>query len=227
MKGENMFEGIVTPFNTVMGVTLGYLPKLFGGFLILFIGLIVASLLKDLILVIFKYFKVEKWLTALGLIKNEDVQLWPNLLAELLRWTTIFLFLVSAVDIWGLPRVGELLNQLVTFLPNVLLTVVIGWAGLICGKLAFNIVRHSLRGLSSKESIVLGNIARYTIIFFTVLIILSQLGVAADLVKILFTGIVSMLSLAFGLAFGLGGQDEARDILRSIREKLEKKEKKK
>jgi hypothetical protein len=52
---------------------------------------------------------------------------------------------------------------------------------------------------------------------------LTQLGVAAELVKILFTGIVSMLALAFGLAFGLGGQNEARDILKQLRKKIESK----
>ena len=35
-------------------------------------------------------------------------------------------------------------------------------------------------------------------------------------------GLVAMLALAGGLAFGLGGQETARDILKNIREKVEK-----
>ena len=67
----------------------------------------------------------------------------------------------------------------------------------------------------------MGNIAKFAIYFFTSLIILTQLGVAADLVKILFTGIVAMVALSVGLAFGLGGQEEAKNILKLLRTRIE------
>lgn len=197
-----------------------YIPKFIAGLLIFFIGLIIASLLKDIVKLIFRYFRIEKWLEAAGIVKGSDLEIWPNLLAELTRWTTIFVFLTSAVETWGVPKVGDVLNQLLLFLPNVFVAVVIGLIGLVIGRLASDIVRHSIRGLGEKEGLILGNVARYAIVFFTGLIILTQLGVAAELVKILFTGIVSMLALAFGLSFGLGGQDEARDILKKLRTKI-------
>lgn len=214
-------ENLITAVNSVLVIIYAYVPKLFAGVIILLIGLIIASLLKDLIGVIFKYFRIEKWLSTAKIAREEDVKIWPQIVAELVRWTTIFVFLISAVEVWGVPKVGEVLNQLLNFLPNVFLTVIIGWAGLVAGKLGFNIVRHGVRGLGNNETLLLGNVAKYSIIFFTILIILTQLGVAADLVKILFTGIISMLALAFGLSFGLGGQDEARSILKSIHDKLD------
>jgi len=216
-------ESLNTFISSFVMLTTAYVPKFMAGLLILLIGLIIASLLKDLVKIVFKYLRVEKWLETLGIVRSDDVKIWPNLLAELVRWTIIFVFLTSAVETWGVPRVGDVLNQLLVFLPNVFVVVVIGWIGLITGKLAADVVRHSLRGLGEKEAFILGNIAKFTIIFFTVLIILTQLGVAAELVKILFTGIVSMLALAFGLAFGLGGQNEARDILKQLRKKIESK----
>lgn len=198
-----------------------FLPKLFAGFLILFIGLIVASLLKDLIKLVFRYFSIEKWLEAAGIAKTSEVSIWPNLLAELVRWSIIFLFLMSAIDAWGIPKVADVLQQLLNFIPNVFVVVIIGWIGLVAARFTHDIVRHGVRGLGSHEALVLGNAARYTVVFFTVLIILTQLGVAAELVKILFTGIVGMLALAFGLSFGLGGQEEAKNILKKLHQKLE------
>lgn len=214
-------ESLNAFFSSARFITISYVPKFIAGLLILFIGLIIASLLKDIIKILFKYFHVERWLEAAGVVRNQDVAIWPNLLAELARWTTIFVFLTSAVEAWGVPKVGDVLNQLLLFLPNVFVAVIIGWIGLVIGKLASDIVRHSLRGLGEREAFILGNVARYAIIFFTTLIILTQLGVAAELVKILFTGIVSMLALAFGLAFGFGGQDEAKTILKNLHQKIE------
>jgi len=206
---------------------IGYLPKLGAGLLVFLIGLVIASLVKDLIVIVFKYFRISRWFEAAGLAKESEVEIWPKIVSELTRWIIIFIFLMSAVDIWEVPKVGDLLKQLLLFLPNVFVAVVIGLAGLIAARFSFDIVRHGVRGLGAKESLLLATIARYLIIFFTALIILTQLGVAADLVKILFTGMVSMLALAFGLAFGLGGQGEARDLLRILRERLKDTEVKK
>ena len=56
---------------------------------------------------------------------------------------------------------------------------------------------------------LLGRIAEIAIVAFAVLVAINQLGIAADLINILFIGIVAALALAFGLAFGLGGRDVA------------------
>ena len=58
------------------------------------------------------------------------------------------------------------------------------------------------------------------IVFFTILVVLNQLGVAQDIIRILFTGIIGMLALAGGLAFGLGGKDMARDLLSELTKKV-------
>ncbi len=209
-------ETIGSVFQSGLITVSSYMPRFIAGLIILLIGMIVASLLKDMVLLVFKYFSINRWLVTLGVVRENELNIWPNLLSELVRWTFVFVFLMSAVDTWGIPKVSEVLGELLSFLPNVIMAVIIGWIGLVVARLAFDIVRHSVKGVGGRESLILGNVARYSIVFFTVLIILTQLGVAAELVKILFTGIVGMLALAFGLAFGLGGKDEARNILKTI-----------
>lgn len=208
--------------NSAILILSSYVPRFLAGVIILTIGVIVAGFLKDIVNILFKYFKIESWLEEAGVSSQKDIKVWPNIIAELVRWTTIFLFLSSTVDVWGVPKVSEVLNQLLLFIPNVFVAVVIGLVGIVAGKFAFEIVRHGVRGLGGKEAVLLGNVAKYAIIFFSVLIILTQLGVAADLVKILFTGIVGMLALAGGLAFGLGGKEFAQDVLKRMEKKLTK-----
>ena len=207
---------------SVIYIVSTFVPKFLAGLIILIIGIIIASLLRDFIKIIFRYIKLGEWLEAAGLVKSKEIQTWPNLLAELTRWSIIFLFLMSAVETWGIPKVGDVLNQLLLFLPNVFLAVIIGWIGLVAGRFVADIVRHGIDGVGGREALILGNIAKAAIYFFTSLIILTQLGVAAELVKILFTGIVGMLALSFGLAFGLGGQVEARELLKRLRLKIVK-----
>jgi hypothetical protein len=63
----------------------------------------------------------------------------------------------------------------------------------------------------------LAMVAYATVLGFGIVAAASQIGVAATLVSILFTGVVAAAAIAFGLAFGLGGREEAARVLRDWR----------
>ena len=67
----------------------------------------------------------------------------------------------------------------------------------------------ALRANSVQKPELFGKLASYLIIGFGVMATLNQLNIASDLIVTLFTGVVFALSLALGLAFGLGGKDAA------------------
>lgn len=214
-----LVAAIVTNFFT--GLAL-YLPQFVAGLLILLVGLLIASIIKQAVLGFFTLIKFEKLTSEAHVPTSYDVKVWPELVGELLRWTVLILFLVGAVETWGIRKVSDVLNQLLLYLPNVFVAVVMGLVGLVVGNLVSDVVKHTSKGLGAHQAGTVASIARYAIFIFTALLVLHQLGVAADLIRILFTGVVAMLALAGGLAFGLGGQETARDVLKSIRDRLEK-----
>ena len=59
---------------------------------------------------------------------------------------------------------------------------------------------------------MLGRIAEIAVIAFAVLIAVNQVGIATDLVNILFIGVVAALAIALGLSFGLGGREVAAQV---------------
>ncbi len=65
-----------------------------------------------------------------------------------------------------------------------------------------------------------GAIVKWAIWIFAIFAILIQLGIAQELLQTLFEGIVYMFAIAGGLAFGLGGQDAAKDLLKALKKKL-------
>lgn len=214
-----LVAAIVTNFFT--GLAL-YLPQFVAGLLILLVGLLIAGVIKQVVLGFFSLIKIEKLATEAHVPTSYDVKVWPELVGELLRWTVLILFIVAAVETWGIKSVSGVLNQLLLYLPNVFVAVVMGIVGLVVGNLVSDVVKHTSKSLGAHMAGTVATMARYAIFIFTALLVLHQLGVAADLIRILFTGIVAMLALAGGLAFGLGGQDTARDVLKGLRHRLEK-----
>ena len=197
-----------------------YMPNLFGGLLILVVGLLIGSIVKQLILTVVTFSKIDLLFHKTKLIKKEEVNVWTEVLSEILKWMLIIVFLVPALEVWGLSRATSVVNQILFYLPNVVVAVVIAFVGILASNLTSDLIRHRVKTMGSTASNSLAVFTRGTIMFFTVLVVLNQLGVAQDLIRILFTGIVAMLSLAGGLAFGLGGKELAKELLEELKNKL-------
>ncbi|MBI4225581.1 hypothetical protein HY612_00540 [Candidatus Roizmanbacteria bacterium] len=210
--------------NTILGnflqKVLNFLPNFFAGLAVLTVGLILSSLLKQALLSIFRFVRLDAILEKTRLMSRAEVKIWQEVLAEILRWTVIILFLIPTLEVWNLSRATLVINQFLFYLPNVLVAVVIIFVGLIASNLGHDLVKHSLKSIGTTYANSLSVFTKWLVVFFTILVVLNQLGVAQDLVRILFTGIVVMLALAGGLAFGLGGKDIAKEILQELRNKF-------
>lgn len=213
----SLVNGIVIQFWSRFA---NFLPNLLGGLLILIVGLIIADILKRVLLSIFSFFKLERVFQDSKLMDKGEVRLWEEVLVELLRWTIVVLFLIPTLEVWGLSRATTVLNEFVLYLPNVIVAVVIGFVGLVSSNLVADLVKRAVKTMGSGTANALSVFTKATIVFFTALVVLNQLGVAQDLVRILFTGIVGMLAIAGGLAFGLGGRDIAKDVLEELKKKI-------
>jgi len=201
---------------------INYLPDFFGGLLIVLTGYFVATILKKLLLTILAFSRIDSILNKTKLITQREVRLWEGVLAELVKWTVIILFLIPTLETWGLSKATEVLNQFLFYIPNVIVAVIIGFVGIVISNLAADLVRQSVKSAGDSASGSLAVFTRSTIMFFTILIMLNQLGVAQDLIRIFFTGLVTMLAIAGGLAFGLGGKEYAKEILDELKKKLAK-----
>lgn len=213
-------QTLLTSVNNGIAAIITFVPKLIAGVIILLIGIIIASILKQIILEAFKALKIESFLKRYGVPEAKEEFAWANILAEIVRWFVILIFLIPTADVWGLPQVTTILNTFLLYLPSVFVAAIIGLVGLVFARLAHDVVLASAKGISPETSMTIASITRWAIIVFIVLAILTQLGVAADLIRILFTGFVAMVAIAGGIAFGLGGQEAAKDTLENVRKKL-------
>jgi len=211
---------LLTSINNALLLAVSFVPKFIAGLIIILIGIIISSILKQVVSGILKALKIEAILRRYGVPEAKDGLTWTNIITEIVRWFVIIVFLVPTADIWGLPRVGVLLNEFLLYVPNVFVASIIALVGFVFARLAHDVILASSKGLSAEASSTIASVTRWAIIIFVVLAVLNQLGVARDLVRILFIGFVAMVAIAGGLAFGLGGQGVAREILESIRKKL-------
>src|ERR687883_36700 len=137
-----------------------------------------------------------------------------SFIADVAKWFVRLIVLVTAFDALGLPAVSQVLQQLLLWLPNLVVALVV----LVIGGLAANALGGLVRGATAESGLgnpdLLATIARVAVWAFAIVIAVNQIGVAATLVNTLFMAVVGAVALALGLAFGLGGRETAAQIVR-------------
>jgi len=206
--------------NTTLSNLASFIPRFISGLIVLLIGIIIATFLKQILVELFKFVRFNAFLKRYGFPEPKEGVDLSNIISEMVRWFVIVLFLVPTSDVWGLGRFVEVLNNVLLFLPNVFVSVLLLIVGFVISKLVYDVVKASVQGLSKESARTVAVVARYAVLTFVFLVVLNQLGIASDLIRILFGGIVAMVALAGGLAFGLGGKETAKEILEKLKKKI-------
>jgi mechanosensitive ion channel-like protein len=205
---------VVNSLSNALNLIVTFVPKLIGFLIILLVGWILATALRKAVTLLLRKVGFDRLSNRIGLTRFDQLaglRLDPaGILGTIVFWFIFLIFLVPAVDALGLTSVSGILNTLIAYIPNVFVAILV----LFLGTLAATFVSEIVRGATASTNIgnpkVFANIARWAIISFAALIALEQLQIATSLLNVLFTAIVGALAIAFGLAFGLGGQDTAR-----------------
>ena len=230
MNGVQTWGEAITMSLITLGERLvNFLPSFLGALLVFLAGWIIAVTMGRLAEKIMKTARVDKAMEKIG-VDWKKYQSGANLgissfFGGLVKWFLVLVFLMAATDILNLSQVTEFLNKIILYIPNVVVAVVILAIVVMLGNFVYNVVKGSTRAAGVMSATLLATISKWSIVIFGIFAALMQLGIASSLVSTIFVGIVAMLSLAGGLAFGLGGKDEARKILEKLREEITEKKK--
>jgi hypothetical protein len=208
-----------------LGTFLSAIPRIIGFLLVLLIGWFIASLLAKAVAALLHAVKFNDLARRSGFadfvhkmgIKTDSA----GVIASVAKWFVRLIVMVVAFDTLGLPAVSEVLRELLLWLPNLVVALVIlVIAGLAATALS-NLVRGATAeaGLSSSDT--LATIAKAAVWAFGIVVAVNQLGIATTLINTLLIGVVGALALATGLAFGLGGRDRAAQVIERASQKAE------
>jgi hypothetical protein len=212
-------EAVMTSAAAALAVFLGFIPRAIGFVVILIIGWIIASLLAKAVAAMLRAVHFNDLATRSGFggfVRSMGVHTdSAGFIAMVAKWFVRLITLVVAFDALGLPAVSQVLQQLLLWLPNLVVALVV----LVITGLAANALQGLVRGATAEADLgnpdLLANAARLLVWAFGIVVAVNQLGIATTLVNTLFMGTVGALALALGLAFGLGGRETAGRIVES------------
>ena len=218
---------IVDSLNGLYHTVVGYLPNLLAVIIVLIVGWLVGMFLSSVVHKLLDMIKIDHLANQLGLDNLSDKVGKKLSLATLGGWLVKWFFFlasfIAAADILHLNAVSAFLyNQdggLLAYAGNVIVAMAVLLLGILAANFFSGIVSAAVTASGLHKGNLLASITKWAIITFTVLTVLSKLGVG-DYLHDLYRAIIAMLAIAGGLAFGLGGKDEAKKILDRIDENL-------
>lgn len=193
------------------------IPRIIGFLIVLLIGWFIASLIAKAVAALLRAVKFNDLARRSGFaqfvdnmgVKSDSA----GVIAAVAKWFVRLIVLVVAFDMLGLRAVSEVLQQLLLWLPNLVVALVV----LVIGGLAATALSNLVRGATAQAGLsgsnTLATIAKVAVCAFAVVIAVNQLGIATVVINTLLIGVVGALAIATGLAFGLGGREQAAALL--------------
>lgn len=202
---------------------LNFVPSLVGAIIIFVVGWIVSVGFGKLIAGILKKVRFnqifEKGVWKEALEKAEFKVDAAGFIGAIVKWVLVIVFLSVAAEILGLAEFAGLLNKVLAYLPNVVVAAFIFVVAVIAADLLEKIVRATVESTRVGYGHIAGVIVRWSVWIFAFMMIIAQL-VDNAFIQTLFTGLIALIVIAGGIAFGLGGKDVAGEILRDLYRKL-------
>ncbi len=199
-------------------------PAILGGVLLLLLGFIIASSLKGLAVAFLKRIRLNQVLKRLGLdatLSKIDVSFDAiNFFGDIIKWFFIFVFLMASSEVMGLTQFSQFLERVIEYFPNIFIAFLMFVVAAFIADFSKKIVVGTLEKERIVYSKFLGRSIHWGIWFFALLAILYQLQITPSLILVIFIGMVTAISIAIGIAFGLGGKDLAAKILKELEEKF-------
>ncbi|MEM7587944.1 MAG: mechanosensitive ion channel, partial [Acidobacteriota bacterium] len=204
-------EGL-SPVKDMVGEILGFLPNLLGALVIFAIFYLVARIVQRLVtnlLASIGFNKLPQWL---GLGEPEEGSASASSITGwIVMIVILFMGSIQAFNTLGLAIVSGLANELMQGLFSVLIAVVIFAIGLFLSRLAHKAITAS----GHRQAATLANVARFAILVLVGAMALHKTELAPEIVNLAFGALIVGISLAGGLAFGLGGREEAARVIES------------
>ncbi len=212
-------------FQSLFYGSMAFVPNLVVAIIIFIVGWLVGVGVGRVVEQIVNALRVDQALRATGLEKVLSRAGFGlssgKFLGFLVKWFFIIVFLVASFDVLHLTTVNLFLSDVVLgYLPQVIVAVLILLVAAVIAEASRRVVEGSAKAAQLHAAGFLGKVAQYSIWGFAFLAALAQLNVATAFVQTLFTGIVIAVSLALGLAFGLGGQKAAERYIDRLSEEF-------
>lgn len=224
---QALWDKFVASFQRGFEQMFELLPNVLAAIVVLVIGYVVAKLVARIAETVSERLGLQTAAERSGLTASMRQvgirQTMPWIAGQVVFWLLMFTFLNASFTVVGLEAVTQATQDVVSYIPKLLVAAVVVVVGLVVATFLRGIVATGADrvGLTHAERLADG--CYYVLALVTFVAAFKQLGIEFELLNDMILIAFGCVAAGFGLALGLGGRDTVGGILAGyyLRQRLE------
>lgn len=197
-----------------------FLPNFLGALIILLVGWVIAKIVQWTVGKLLKAVNFDSFIDKAGagkfLHKGGIKKSGSKLMSSLFYWVIMLTVLVTFFNSLGLEVVSNLLNSVILYIPNIIVSCVLLVVGMYLADFVGTLVVAALKNGNVENADTFGKIAKGAVIFFVGAIVLTQLGIGEAIITTIVQVTLGGFALALAIAFGFGARDWAGGVVNNF-----------
>ncbi len=207
---------ISDPAKYMLQSIFNFIPNILVGLIIIVIGCVIGKFIGQIVCRLIAAAGLDAKVTKL-LDKEDQKFTLSKVVGTIVNVIVVLFFVVEGLNVLKLQVLTNIGSVIIGYMPVALSALIILFAAFF----AASVAEKALKNAGYKTYAVVAKVAIFTIAGF---MILSQLGIAAEIVNTAFKLILAAVAIAVALAFGLGGKEFAADKLKKLDDTMSKDE---
>jgi len=227
---ENFVRELARTMDEILRSFARFLPRFLEMLVIVFVGWLIAYILKVLLrslLKIIHFDKLSEHTGATQLLRGVALPSLTELVSRFVFWVAWLGFILLGISVLGVVGIEEHVANFFGFLPRLFAALFILFFGLLAASFLSRTVLLSGVNADVPSPRLISWAVRTMAIVFVISMAFEELGVGSKTMIVAFALTFGALMLGLALAFGLGGKDLAKKYLerRFARDQDESREK--
>lgn len=201
-------EAVSAPAIRMLDTIFEFIPNILAALVIIIIGCMVAKFSGNI---------VESLIASAGfdtklkehLAEKENDFILSKVVGKIVHIVMVVFFIVESFSVLHLSVLTNIGNAIIGYMPYVLASALILLVCYVCDGLAG-------KALVKGNHTALAMVSRIAIYTVGIFMVLSELGIAKEIVNTAFVLIIAALAVAFAISFGIGGRDFAEKALKKL-----------
>lgn len=192
-------------------------PRLVGGIVLIIVGVIISKILARSVKSVTQKLGIDKLgdrINQIDLVANANFEFkLSEVLSKIVYYFAVLIFVVAATDVIGMPAISQLFNDLLAWIPNLLVALVILTVGIIFADFIKGIIKTACDSFNIPSSKLISMFAFYFLVINIVISALSQAQVDTTFISSNLSILIGGAALAFAIAYGLASRNVLSNFL--------------
>jgi small-conductance mechanosensitive channel len=215
--GKQSANALVTSFTAAFDQVVQLGPKLAAAAIVLAVGYFLAHVIGKLIVTVSERVGLQRAAERGGVVESMQhagiQRTVPQIMGTIVFWLLMFLFLMAACNIIGLPAVTDAMSKVVAYIPRLLVATVVVVVGLLLANFLRGLIATSADHVGLSYAHQLATASYYLLVLMVLIAAFEQLEITFELLNWAILIAFAAAALGLGLAFGLGGREVISGIL--------------